>query len=57
MIWGGKPCGAGGGGCLLFVARSPEKARALEQELTRKRLTVIELEFDFEGLHMEIGPA
>ena len=57
MIWGGKPCGAGGGGCLLFVAKSPEQAQALEQELTRKRLTVIELEFDFEGLHMEIGPS
>ena len=52
MIIGGKPCGAGGGGCLLFLARSPESARELEEELDQRRLTVLDLQFDFEGLCM-----
>jgi D-glycero-alpha-D-manno-heptose-7-phosphate kinase len=57
MIWGGKPCGAGGGGCLVFVAKSPEQGQALEEELKKRRLPVIDVEFDFEGLHMEMSPA
>jgi len=28
MILGGKPCGAGGGGCLLFLGKSEDQARA-----------------------------
>jgi len=55
MIIGGKPCGAGGGGCLLFLSKSPEEARMLEENLRARQLTVLDLEFDFEGLCMETG--
>ncbi len=55
MIIGGKPCGAGGGGCLLFLAQSPQRARDLTEELKRRRLTVLDLHFDFEGLTMAMA--
>jgi len=53
MIVGGKPCGAGGGGCLLFLGKSEEDARKLEEKLRERQLAVIDLEFDFEGLCVE----
>ncbi len=56
-ILGAKPCGAGGGGCLLFMGKSPEQALALAEELKKKQLTVIDLQFDFEGLCMEMTPS
>lgn len=46
---GGKACGAGGGGCLLFCAengRKPELSAALDRAGTR----VIPFHFDLEGL-------
>lgn len=55
MIIGGKACGAGGGGCLLFLARSPEEARELAEELRQRQLTVLDLRFDFNGLVLDIG--
>lgn len=55
MIIGGKPCGAGGGGCLLFLTQSPQKAEELRNELKRRELTVLDLQFDFEGLTMGVG--
>jgi len=53
MIIGGKPCGAGGGGCLLFMGKAEEEARKLEEKLGERQVTVIDLEFDFEGLCVE----
>jgi len=53
LIIGGKPCGAGGGGCLLFLGKSAEEARKLEERLDERQLAVIDLEFDFEGLCVE----
>ena len=53
MIIGGKPCGAGGGGCLLFLGKSAEEARRLQEKLAERQLAVIDLEFDFEGLCVE----
>ena len=53
MIIGGKPCGAGGGGCLLFLGKSSEEARKLEEKLRERQLAAIDLEFDFEGLCVE----
>jgi len=52
-IVGGKPCGAGGGGCLLFLGKSPEEADKLEEELSSQGLAIIDVEFDFEGLRVE----
>ncbi len=54
-ILGGKPCGAGGGGCLLFLTRSPEDRKTLVAELLRRRLTLLDLKFDFEGLVVTEG--
>ncbi len=54
MIIGGKPCGAGGGGCLLFLGRSAEEARRLREKIGEIGLTVLDLEFDFEGLCLEV---
>ena len=52
-IVGGKPCGAGGGGCLLFLGKSPEEADKLQEELSSQGLAIIDVEFDFEGLRVE----
>ena len=54
MIIGGKPCGAGGGGCLLFVGKSAEEARRLKGKLGERQVAVVDLEFDFEGLCVEM---
>ena len=54
MTIGRKPCGAGGGGCLLFLARSQDHARKLKEELSGQGLTVLDLHFDFEGLVLGI---
>jgi len=37
LIIGGKPCGAGGGGCLLFLSKSAEGARRLEEKLAERQ--------------------
>lgn len=49
-IMGGKPCGAGGGGCLLFLARTPAARERLRGALSDRDLTVMDVRFDFEGL-------
>lgn len=51
---GGKACGAGGGGCLLFLAadgRAPE----LRQALTTRGLQNLDFEFDTYGVHLTRG--
>lgn len=48
---GGKALGAGGGGCLLFYA--PGESDALRARLTDENLTVLDFDFDFEGLRVE----
>jgi len=49
LVDGGKTCGAGGGGCILFLTKDGEKYRALERckELGGE---ILPLTFDFEGL-------
>ncbi|HEX2998934.1 MAG TPA: hypothetical protein VHR86_01680 [Armatimonadota bacterium] len=49
----GKACGAGGGGCLLFLA-APGEAAHLAQELQAQQVRVIPFHFDFEGLQVQI---
>ena len=48
---GGKACGAGGGGCLLFFA-APGKQQAVSEALTESGVRVIPFQFDFEGLQV-----
>ena len=50
QIMGGKPCGAGGGGCILFLARDPSAQARLRRTLSERGLTVMDVRFDFEGL-------
>lgn len=52
-IAGGKPCGAGGGGCLLFCCKTPADKLALKETLRRKQVAVVDFDFDFQGLTLE----
>ena len=46
---GGKTCGAGGGGCIVFFAR-PDCEHTLRRELERAGVNIIDFNFDFRGL-------
>jgi len=46
---GGKACGAGGGGCLIFLCY-PDKEHLVRKELEAAGVTMIDFNFDFEGL-------
>jgi D-glycero-alpha-D-manno-heptose-7-phosphate kinase len=48
---GGKACGAGGGGCLLFLAGEGQ-APALRRALAERGLQNIDVEFDTYGVHL-----
>ncbi len=48
---GGKACGAGGGGCLLFFA-APGRQQAVADTLTQAGARVIPFKFDFDGLQV-----
>ncbi len=48
---GGKACGAGGGGCLLFCAQ-PGRQNAVADALSRAGARVIPFTFDFTGLQV-----
>lgn len=45
---GGKACGAGGGGCLIFYSH-PEKEHVLRKILENRNLKIIDFNFDFDG--------
>ncbi len=46
---GGKACGAGGGGCLIFFC-FPDKEHLVRRKLEEAGVTMIDFNFDFEGL-------
>jgi D-glycero-alpha-D-manno-heptose-7-phosphate kinase len=46
---GGKACGAGGGGCLLFYAQ-PDHEHLVRKKLEEAKVNVINFNFDFTGL-------
>ena len=48
---GGKACGAGGGGCLVFYTR-PDCEHTVRRELERAGINIIDFNFDFRGLQM-----
>lgn len=54
-IMGGKPCGAGGGGCLLFIAKSSKAKQRLKKRLRAEGLDGLDLVFDFDGLVLSKG--
>lgn len=49
---GGKACGAGGGGCLLFCAKKGYQT-ALSDALSEAGARVIPFQFDFDGLQVQ----
>ena len=48
---GGKACGAGGGGCLVFIAK-PDREHHLRKALRDAGARLIEFVFDYSGLQM-----
>ena len=52
---GFKPCGAGGGGCLLVCCHDRNARDAVERIIQERGLQLQPFEFDFEGLKVEIG--
>jgi len=46
---GGKACGAGGGGCLVFFCL-PDKEHLVRRKLEESGVTIINFNFDFQGL-------
>jgi len=52
---GGKACGAGGGGCLLFVTR-PGAQQAVAETLARHGARLIPFRFSFDGLTLSVEP-
>lgn len=51
--WGGKACGAGGGGCLLFLA-APEARAAVTAALAARGVRIIPFSFEFDGLTVTV---
>jgi D-glycero-alpha-D-manno-heptose-7-phosphate kinase len=51
---GGKACGVGGGGCLLFLTEDGARDR-LAEALGARRLKVIDFDFDTYGVHLKKG--
>ncbi len=48
---GGKACGAGGGGCLLFLAET-DCEHLLRKKLEENKVKLIDFNFDFNGLQV-----
>jgi D-glycero-alpha-D-manno-heptose-7-phosphate kinase len=51
---GGKACGAGGGGCLVFLSRAG-RHEELREAMSRRGLKTIEFDFDTYGVHLTKG--
>jgi D-glycero-alpha-D-manno-heptose-7-phosphate kinase len=51
---GGKACGAGGGGCLVFLAPA-DREHDLRTALAAQGAGILEFEFDFEGVQTWAG--
>lgn len=52
--WGAKVCGAGGGGCLLFLA-DPSSVPTIRRTLAEAGASVIDTMIDLDGLKVEVG--
>ena len=53
-VSGGKPGGAGGGGCLLFCARDTDRKPVIENLIRNAGFRVIDFRIEFGGLQLEI---
>jgi D-glycero-alpha-D-manno-heptose-7-phosphate kinase len=53
-VLGGKPCGAGGGGCVVFCCKGEQGKRRAAEKMTKAGFTVLDFAFDFQGLKVSI---
>ena len=53
-ILGGKPCGAGGGGCVMFCCKGEQGKQRAAEKIAKAGFTVIDLAFDFQGIRVSI---
>jgi len=53
-IQGGKCCGAGGGGCMMFLSETPEQKERVVAKLRENDFSVIDFRFALEGLAVEL---
>lgn len=51
--WGTKICGAGGGGCLLFLT-DPSNVSSLRRTLEAAGATILDIQIDVDGLQVEV---
>jgi len=49
-VLGGKPTGAGGGGCIFFIAKDARAKENCRDKLQSQDLHVLDVAFDFEGV-------
>lgn len=49
-ITGGKCCGAGGGGCMMFLSETPQEKAKVVAALERENIRVIPFQFALDGL-------
>jgi len=49
-IRGGKCCGAGGGGCMMFLSATPQHKARVESALQEQKIRVIPFKFALDGL-------
>jgi len=54
-VSGGKPCGAGGGGCLLFCAKDEQRKAKVASLIRDAGYRIIDFHFEFGGLQVEIA--
>lgn len=53
-IFGGKPCGAGGGGCLVFCCKGEKEKKRAAEKILKAGYSIFDLAFDFQGLRISI---
>lgn len=53
-VLGGKPCGAGGGGCVVFCCKGEKEKANAARKIRNSAFTVIDFSFDFQGLRVRI---
>lgn len=51
---GGKCCGAGGGGCMVFLSETPEKRAKVQEALRAQNIRVIDFKFALQGLTVSL---
>jgi D-glycero-alpha-D-manno-heptose-7-phosphate kinase len=53
-VHGGKPCGAGGGGCVMFCCKGEKEKEHAVEAVKKVGFSVIDFAFDFQGLRVSV---